>query len=571
MAHTLYKGKTTPGASVTVNNAGGSVAATLYKTSSGTSLSNPVTADYLGDYKFYVANGVYDIANGSTAGTLYRVRIMDYVETQPRAEDISVAPFMGITQTNVQTWIESQKLALSNATGTGSEVLSDSPTFTAKITTPKIVGGSGTTQTLTYQTTTGVGATGADHIFLVGNNGATEAMRLLNSGVVNVPGTTASTTYTNGCATFGGGIGVLGNVWAGGKINSASISDVFSAVGTSTSSKYAVFSNGTGNIYIGTEGATPGPIVAGATAYDSAISCKNGLSISTTNGASLQARLDGLGGLTLNRIILGAGTAAAGTAPIKLASGVLLATPEVGAIEFLADKFYATITTAAARKEIRLYDQFIGEMYCYENTSAIVIPVANEYIAIQGSGIVTGTVAGFTFDAGVTGAIASVADYTGTVAGTIAVTVSAGHNLTTGDYVTIYNTANYNGQYRITTISATEYYVTKAYVATNTGNYARGSRLVAGATAAGVYKCDMSMTAVSASANKVIKIEMALNATQLDKIVVSRAFATTDYIPMSSAGLVTIAAGDHLYALIRNETSGTNVTVRHLNININRI
>jgi len=47
---------------------------------------------------------------------------------------------------------------------------------------------------------------------------------------------------------------------------------------------------------------------------------------------------------------LKAGTATAGTAPIKLTSGVLLTAPEAGAVEFLTDAYYATITTDAARK-----------------------------------------------------------------------------------------------------------------------------------------------------------------------------------------------------------------------------
>jgi len=44
------------------------------------------------------------------------------------------------------------------------------------------------------------------------------------------------------------------------------------------------------------------------------------------------------------------GTATAGTAPIKFTSGTLLTTPEVGALEFLTDTYYGTITTGAARK-----------------------------------------------------------------------------------------------------------------------------------------------------------------------------------------------------------------------------
>lgn len=56
------------------------------------------------------------------------------------------------------------------------------------------------------------------------------------------------------------------------------------------------------------------------------------------------------------KIHVGAGTATAGTAPLKFNSGTLLTTAEAGAVEFLTDKFYGTITTGAARKEFTLND-----------------------------------------------------------------------------------------------------------------------------------------------------------------------------------------------------------------------
>lgn len=81
------------------------------------------------------------------------------------------------------------------------------------ITSPLHIGGSGTTQTLTYKTTTGVGATGADHIFQVGNNGATEAMRIFNNGRVSI-GTTLSgnqlTVAGSSSATIPSNAGVAG-------------------------------------------------------------------------------------------------------------------------------------------------------------------------------------------------------------------------------------------------------------------------------------------------------------------------------------------------------------------------
>ena len=49
---------------------------------------------------------------------------------------------------------------------------------------------------------------------------------------------------------------------------------------------------------------------------------------------------------------LKAGTATASTAPIKLTSGVLLTSPEAGALEFVTDTLSFTITTGTARKTI---------------------------------------------------------------------------------------------------------------------------------------------------------------------------------------------------------------------------
>ncbi len=83
----------------------------------------------------------------------------------------------------------------------------DSPTF-AGLTTPTVTGGSGTTQTLTYKTTTGVGAAGADHVFLVGNNGGTEAMRILNNGNVGI-----------GNSSPGAKLDVTGTIRASGAIS----------------------------------------------------------------------------------------------------------------------------------------------------------------------------------------------------------------------------------------------------------------------------------------------------------------------------------------------------------------
>lgn len=56
-----------------------------------------------------------------------------------------------------------------------------STTITTSTTTPLVIGGAGTTSTLTLQSTSGVGASDAI-IFKVGNNGATESFRVITSG-----------------------------------------------------------------------------------------------------------------------------------------------------------------------------------------------------------------------------------------------------------------------------------------------------------------------------------------------------------------------------------------------------
>jgi hypothetical protein len=62
-------------------------------------------------------------------------------------------------------------------------------TIATSLTSPTIIGGTATTSALNLKTTSGIGAAGADMHFLVGNNGATEAMTILNDGSVGI-GTT---------------------------------------------------------------------------------------------------------------------------------------------------------------------------------------------------------------------------------------------------------------------------------------------------------------------------------------------------------------------------------------------
>ena len=71
------------------------------------------------------------------------------------------------------------------------------------------------------------------------------------------------------------------------------------------------------------------------------------------------------------KITVRAGTATAGTAPLKFTSGTLLSSTEAGAVEFNTDTLYFTITTGTVRKKIAMYDDTsgaTGDLY-YRNGS----------------------------------------------------------------------------------------------------------------------------------------------------------------------------------------------------------
>ncbi len=88
------------------------------------------------------------------------------------------------------------------STGTSTQVLqggvpctwTGAPTLSTSLTNPLLIGGTGTTSTLTIQATSGNGTTGADIIVKGGNNGATELMRVLANGDVGVG--ISNPTYT---------------------------------------------------------------------------------------------------------------------------------------------------------------------------------------------------------------------------------------------------------------------------------------------------------------------------------------------------------------------------------------
>ncbi len=234
--------------------------------------------------------------------------------------------------------ITSAQLAtsLTDETGTGVVVFGTAPTFTTSITDPLIIGGITTTSTLTFRTTShSGGTTGADFIWQGGNNGATEFMRLINAGTLLIGATSvvssASLLEVNKSQNSNTQLLV-----ANGNGGAAALSSLRVTNTTTTISIYKF-----GGAYT-----TSGPYFQdGATIEDTGVA---GLTILTTNASATinfwtnsvqRAKF-----LSTGSFLLSAGTATAGSAPIKLTSGTNLTTGEAGAFEYDGTLIYFTPT-----------------------------------------------------------------------------------------------------------------------------------------------------------------------------------------------------------------------------------
>ena len=164
---------------------------------------------------FAYADYVKKSGGGSTGAPTDATYITQTPDTTLTAEQALSALSTGImrvaTTTGVITSLtDSAGIAsnVSDETGTGVMAFATAPTFTTNITTPLVIGGTTTTSDLNLQTTSGIGATGADMHFLVGNNGATEAMTILNDGKLGI-GIAAPTAEYHLKKTFSSGTNTL--------------------------------------------------------------------------------------------------------------------------------------------------------------------------------------------------------------------------------------------------------------------------------------------------------------------------------------------------------------------------
>lgn len=217
-----------------------------------------------------------------------------------------------------------------------------------------------------------------------------------------------------------------------------------------------------------------------------------------------------------------------------------------------------------------------AEMYMYDNVTACVIDTANVYHAVYNSfGNNDGTLAPvidtteWTYKAGATYAITSVTDPGG---GTTITCVTAGHSLLAGEPITITNSANYNGIYLVLAagLTATEFRVTKAYVADNTGSARKPATLKC--LVAGTFRASFTASGTAVSANDVVKFELNKDTTPLDNISGRNLWDSgTNYQSCTGIGLCTLTANQYVWLSVKNYSGTGDLTINNANVSLTRV
>jgi hypothetical protein len=139
---------------------------------------------------------------------------------------------------------------------------------------------------------------------------------------------------------------------------------------------------------------------------------------------------------------LAPGSIAANTAPLKFTSGALLTNPEVGAIEFLNDKYYGTITTGTARKTFAFLESPVF-------TTPDIGAASGSSLTVSGSLTSSGS-AGVGYSAGAGGTITQLTSKS------TAVTINKISGQIIMDNANLNNNTNVTFQVNNTTVSATD-------------------------------------------------------------------------------------------------------------------
>lgn len=223
---------------------------------------------------------------------------------------------------------------------------------------------------------------------------------------------------------------------------------------------------------------------------------------------------------------------------------------------------------AGVEHELSEVGSEFASMYLNANGTATTIETANTPIALRL--FTTGSLDDWTFVAGSTAAITAYADYSGTVAGTVLATST--HGLTTGDYITIRGTTNYNGVFQVTVVDGTHFYFIDTWAGDDgASDFDQASYLQAGANSAGTYSIDWNVsTSEGGGAGSTILYIPYKNTTVIAQARSQRKFANNDVGSISGGGDVGIVANDRVY--LTAQSTGTNaITNSYGSVRLHRL
>lgn len=111
-----------------------------------------------------------------------------------------------------------------------------------------------------------------------------------------------------------------------------------------------------------------------------------------------------------------------------------------------------------------------------------------------------------------------------------------------------------------------------SYVAVSeTGVWEMGSYLLCPTGGAGNYRCMFTTSVLSAGVNKSFSLEVIVDITAQNNLIKERKFSSTDIGSMGTGGILTAAVADRIWICIIALTSSDNITLKHFNLNLNRI
>jgi len=281
--------------------------------------------------------------------------------------------------------------------------------------------------------------------------------------------------------------------------------------------------------------------------------------------------IDGTAGLSIDVATASNITVSGATADLTLGARGATITLNQSGNTSLSGFTATSIIGALNEVKTASYSSSYACMYLNANSTVTTNETANTPILTRHW--TTGSLSGWTYVAGITGSITAYSNYGGTVAGTVRA-ASTAHGLTTGDYISIRGTTNYNGVFQITKISNDAFYFYDTWVSDDgASDWDRGSYLLAGANAAGTYKASYTISSdITIFITSNVYYYIYVNATRQSKTI-SMKYHNANAETNISVGedYITIAVGDRVSLAVECSNAAANPTNRYGTVTLNRI